>query len=118
MANEILVTSQMSFSKGSKSDEVGYASERITMNGDDFVRGTMSVSTTQTAIPLGAVGTCGLLWIRNNGTATVNLRMGSSGANVNSWKNGEGYWVRLAASTPYVVTASGTAEIEYAILED
>lgn len=118
MANEIVVTALMSFSKGGKSDEVGTASQRITMTGGNFIRGTMNVTTAAAAIPLGAVGTPGMCWIKNNGSVAVNIRAGSGGANVVSIKAGEESLFRLATATPYAVTASSSADIEYEILED
>ena len=121
MANEIVVTAVMSFSKGGKSDEVGTASQRITMTGGNFIRGTMNVTTAAAAIPLGAVSspaTPGMCWIKNNGSVAVNIRAGSGGANVVSIKAGEESLFRLATATPYAVTASSSADIEYEILED
>lgn len=108
-----------SFAKGDESfntDDLDLFAQQLTISGTKYVRFNQTVTTTPTALFLGAVSSCGLCCVKNRGSVAINIRSGSGGANVVQVPVGLGFCFFLATNTPYVVTGSSTAEIEGIIL--
>lgn len=120
MANELTLTSAVEFAKSLKyfnGEDFDLVVQRLDVSGTDYIRGTITASTSAQALPLGALATCGLMIGKNRGSVQVNLRPSSSGTTCTGWPAGIGYWCYLTSNTPYVISASSTAEFEYLILE-
>lgn len=119
MADEIKLSSLVSFAKGGRSAEFGLLGQEIDMAGTDYVRATQTIGTTAEALMTGDMGNCGVLCIKNlDATNFVNLRAGSGGADVAKIKAGECFTLRLATNTPFAIANTAPVEVEYLLLED
>lgn len=119
MANEITLSSMLSFLKGGRQDEFGEFGQELTMNGTDYVRATQTIGTSAEALAIGDIGTCGLIAIKNkDATNYVTIRAGSGGTDLVKLKPGECFPFRLATNTPYAIANTAPVEIEYLLLED
>lgn len=120
MANELLLNAAVQYDKSGLSFnglDFDLVAQQLTVSGTDFIRGTISASTASTALPIGNLGTLGLMIGKNRGAVAVNLRPSESGTTCTGFPAGIGYWCYLTSNTPYVVTGSSTAIFEYMILE-
>jgi hypothetical protein len=119
MADEIKLSSLLSFAKGGRSAEFGALGQEIDMAGTDYVRATQTIGTTAEALMTGDMTNCGVLCIKNlDPTNYVNLRAGSGGADLVKIKAGECFPLRLATNTPYAIANTAPVEVEYLLLEE
>ena len=65
MAKELTLTLNLAFNKSNISTSMASGTQQFTVSGTDYVRETMSVPTSATALPLGAVATPGYCVITN-----------------------------------------------------
>lgn len=120
MANELNLSAVMRYAdNGQELDSLDFdlIGQLLTVTGTDHVRGTITASTSAAALDLGSCASCGILVAKNRGSVAVNIRAGSGGTDVLTFPAGIGYWCYLATNTPYAVTGSSTAVLEYLILE-
>ena len=118
MANELTLTANLKFEKSTKSAEAGKAGLQIDVAGGDYIAKTQSVGTSQEAIVIGEITTPGYMFIRNlDGTNYVEIRDGSSGADVVKVRAGGVALFELATATPFAIANTSAVEIEYTIIE-
>lgn len=120
MANELALSCAFDFAKSGQSFnglDFDLVAQQLTVSGTDFIRGTITATTTPQALPIGNLGTLGFMVGKNRGAAQVNLRPSESGTTCTGWPAGIGYFCYLTSNTPYVVAASGTVVFEYMIAE-
>lgn len=121
MANELTVTSAISFTKaGVQIDKA--SSPQVSVSGTPYQGSVISVSTTEAALPLGNVSTLGYLWL-NNIDATNYIEVGvvvsATFYPVVRVNRGESAVFRLAQGiTPYVRAHTATSSLEYLLLPD
>ncbi len=119
MANEITISASLSFSKGGKTASAGRSGLQDDMTGSNYFQGTQTIGTSEEALNKGDIGTPGYIWVRNlDATNFVEIRAGSSAADVVKLMPGKMALFYLASSTPYAIADSGACEIEYLILEE
>ena len=120
MASELSLSVYASFAKSGQSfttDDLDLLGQTIDVSGSHYIRRTITATTTQAALDIGSITTCGLLIGVNRGAVAVNLRAGSGGTNTISFPAGKGFACYLATSAPYVITGSSTAVFEYILVE-
>lgn len=119
MANEITLTALLSFAKGSYSDDMGEANDRVTMSGTHFHHTKQTIATSATALSVGSVATPGYFAAKNHdATNYVELRSGSSGADVVRLNPGEICVFRWAAdATLYAIANTAAVELEFLLIE-
>jgi len=125
MADEISVSAALKFVLGAKSEDwsLGILTDDIT--GTNFAKLTQTINTaaTEEALDKGDVGTPGWILARNNSTASaeiVYIKTATGGTNLVELVPG-GYPVLFkfpaALTAPFIISASGTPEIEYLLIE-
>jgi hypothetical protein len=119
MANEISLSLTASFAKGALGASAALSSGFITMTGTNFSQGSLVTNTsTATAIPLGSIGTPGLLFIKNNDpTATVDFYPTNGGVASAKILAGSAIVVYCLGATPSVKAESGTPMISFLVME-
>lgn len=121
MADEITLTTSLSFVKGNYTATLaGATALAITMAGTKFVHNVQTIGNTEEAIDLGDLTAGGYFIAVNRDTAiTINIRRATGEGNFAELRAGESCVVRLEASmAPFAIAASGTADLEYLMLED
>lgn len=98
----------------------------ITLTGRDYIRRSQIIGSSAEALDVGEIGTAGWLFAYNTGkngvggavSDSINIRMGSGGADVVTIAAGEFAMFRLASNTPYAIASStNSPELRYLILE-
>lgn len=117
MANEIQYSFTLQFSKGGAADSKT-ASANVTVTGNDYVRGTQVVGTTDETISLGDIGTPGWCFLHNlDGTNYVEA--GPDGTNYFvKCKAGEYAMFRVGSAAVHVKANTASCSVEYMIIED
>jgi hypothetical protein len=94
----------------------------IPVSGDDFVGGTIRVSTTPKDLPLAEVTPGGVAAFRNMSKVAaevIHLRRTSSGPNIITLKPGEFFIFRLGlTAAPKIVSEEGTPLLRYFVSDD
>ena len=99
MANELKVTTGLSFEKGGAKSAVESSTKNITVSGTDYEKRVVEIGTTDETISLGDIGTVGFVHIKNlDGTNYVDF--GSDGTN---------YFVRCKATETAVFRCASAA---------
>lgn len=120
MANELFLNAAVEFAKSGQSfdaEDFDLVAQRLDVSGTKYIRGMITASMSAQALPIGNLGTLGLMVAKNRGSVAVNLRPSSTGATSITFPPGIGYPCYLSTSTPYVITVSSTAQLDYLILE-
>lgn len=120
MASEHVISVDGSFAKSGESwnsRDLDMLGQTSTVSGTNHHGGTATATTSVAPIDIGAVVTCGWLWLKNRGAWPIHLRIGSGGTNTIVFPAGIGYAVYLSASTPYVIAVGGSAKYEYKLFE-
>ena len=118
MANELTLTATLKFDKSTKSVDVGKTGLQLDVAGGDHITKTQSVGTSQEAIVIGEITTPGYIFVRNlDSTNYVEIRDGSSGADVVKVRAGGIALFELATATPFAIANTASCEIEYTIIE-
>jgi len=120
MANELTVTTSLSFAKGSvKSVGLADSGKQYDVTGTKYFAGVQNVGVSPEPLDLGDITTPGFIYIRNlDSTNYVDVRMGAAGADVVRVNAGESHLFRLSAATPYVTANTAAVDLEYFIVED
>lgn len=118
MANEITLRAELSFSKSGSAASRESGTLTFDMSGADFARLTQTIGTSEEALNIGDVTTCGYLWIKNkDATNFVELRPASSGDDMIKLGPGQVALFPLTTSTPYAIADTAACIVEYLLLE-
>lgn len=118
MANELTVTCTLEFLKSGIAATESLT-KTLTVTGSKYVRGVQAIGTSEEALGIGDLGTLGYcILINRDATNFVEVRMGSSAADVIKIKAGEFALFRMAGNTPYMIADTGTCNVEFIIIED
>lgn len=119
MAKELTTNGGMSFVKGKTEVRFGRSGVLIDVAGQNYIENVMSVPTSQTAIPLGSVGTPGFAIFENlDATNPVAIRAASNAADLIRINPGEVAGpFRLAAAAPLAIATSAAVRMRYLIVE-
>lgn len=123
MANEIALACSFRAYKSSVMSSAfsrAVAELLVTMSGNPWVAGTISVGTSAEAIPLGEVASLGWAFFLNkDATNFIKIRNGSGGADLLKLKAGEFAVGRLLdTAAPYAIADTAACLLEYAILSN
>lgn len=121
MANEITVSSTLSFAKGLLSAIMSIKDSQFLMTGTKYIRSSMAVPTTAggTAIPKGSIGTPGWFFIRNNDQVNfVTILSAAAGTVLLKLKPNEFAMGRFSVAAPAALSDTAICEIDYLIIED
>lgn len=121
VANEITLTASLSCYKPAvMSSAIGRSVTNLlfNMSGNLYTQDTMSVATSATVIPLGAVTAPHWAFFNNlDPTNFIKIRNGSGGADLIKLKPGECCFVPLLdTATPYAIADTGACLMEYLII--
>jgi len=118
MADELTVTTKVSFSKGGAVVSRSFT-DTVTITGDAFTHGVQSVGTSEEEIAQGAdVGTPGYVLIKNLDDTNY-VEVGSTtGVYDIKLKAGEAALYRHNSATVYALADTGACLVEYIIFED
>lgn len=121
MANEITVTSTLSYAKGNIAlKSLSVAGKTFNITGVNYVLGAQSIPTSATAIVLGNLTSLGWFMIKNNDAVNpVEIMVSTSGTHFAQIQAGEVFLGRFASAitAPAAIATGGTVDIEYLILE-
>lgn len=126
MANEITIKAYLSYAKSGQAivtrSNPTAAGDVLTQKSANFryVNRVQNIGSAAEAIGLGDVLNPGMCWMKNLGsTDTIEIRNGVAGADVIALELGEWALFRVAVSAVlWAISASGTNDLEYLILED
>ncbi len=115
MANEILVTALLSFTKGLLTDSLSLSLAHFDLSGHNFVHRTQTLDTTDTALDVADLSTPGIgLFINHSETNNVQIKDASAGNVVPLLKLGEPCLMRFDPSVTAPVAAAVGATISAA----
>jgi len=121
MANELTISFQnISFLKNSIAVNITNSVNplTVTINGVHHVYDQVSLTTGDTVISKGAVGTIGFIWVKNV-DATNNIQLSDDGTvYALMLKPGEYAYFRWNAAAFHAKATAGTPILQYAIFED
>lgn len=121
MANELQITTGYTYSKnGVGSYQRSQSGNNVSVNGNNFVDGVLSVTTSDTTIPLGPVsGALGWAWFKNlDAVNTINIKVAAAGTIILSLLPGEACCFRFGSgvTAPVAIAVGATSLMEYCIL--
>jgi len=121
MANEITVNlSSISYTKGNVVINITPTPSPAVLSatGLHSVHDTLSLSTSDTTLSKGNIGTMGWIYLKNLDN-TNNIQISDDGTvYAMMLKPGEYSWVRWNAAAIHAKATAGTPQLEYAIFED
>lgn len=118
MANEIQTSSNLTFSKNSSPSVNWSASASVTVTGNYYVSGVISVGTGDETIALGDIGTVGWVCLKNL-DATNFITAGADGSSYPiKLKAGEDCKLRWNGAAVHVKADTGACKAAYVIVED
>jgi hypothetical protein len=122
MADELTVSVSLLFNKSGKRVQFPRGGgQQHDVSGSDFVWKTQLVGASEEALVMGEVTTPGWIIVSNlDSTAYLSIRNATGTGNCVEVKASETQAFRLArtATAPFVISSSGTIEIEYCLIED
>ena len=119
MANELSISLTLGFSKSNISTTMTSGTQHFTVTGTDYVRQTMSVPTSVTALPLGGIATPGYCMITNRDTVNyVEVYTAVAGAAAIKLKPGEWAIFRFTTAAPAVKANTAAVRIDYLLIAD
>jgi hypothetical protein len=119
MANEGTVTVSLSFNKSSRSASLGKTGLQFDIDGLDYVKKTQNIGTTEEAINLGDITTPGYFVAVNRSTTyNIRIRPATAVADLIVLEPGDVCCFRMYASAPFCIAITGSAELEYLLIED
>lgn len=119
MADEITATCGLRISNGGPVFELQAIRQQLDMSGTECVHNIQSIGTTEEALALGDLASCGWAIFKNLDTTNfVSLRPGTGDDNFVKILPGEVSGpFRLATSTPYAIADTSSVRLEYIIAE-
>lgn len=118
MANELQINASLTFSPATTASFSSQANKQPTVAGTKAIKDVKAVTTSDTVLPLGDVGTVGYLMIRNL-DATNFVTLGTDGTNYGlKLKAGEFMLVRWNAAAIHAKADTATCEVELTIIND
>src|SRR4051812_16304682 len=119
MANELTLNLTVSFARLSILASMISGAKQFDVAGSDYVRSTMLVPTSVTALPLGSIGTAGYcMMVNRDATNYVEVYTAVAGAAAIKLKPGEWAVFRFATAAPAAKANTAAATVEYLIIED
>lgn len=122
MANELTLSSTLAFAKDSRRASVNHGSFNDTVAGTDYIQATQVVTTTQAALEKGNITTPGWFIGRNLSSTAgeiIHIRPATGGTNM--VEIGPGLEVQFkfssTATAPFVISATGSPELEFTLIE-
>lgn len=120
MANEITVTADLSYTDAeSVSAELERLAQTISAGSKKIMRGRMSVTTAELAIPLGSVLTLGWFMAKNvDPTNFIELRVATGSTKFAKLKAGEICLLRIGSgiTAPFAIADTATCDMEYLLI--
>jgi hypothetical protein len=118
MADELTVSGNVTFIKGSTSVSFGKTGLTFDVSGTKHVHVLHTVGTSEEALLKGDVATPGLLAIYNrDATNYATYRPASAGADTVKILPGEPAIFRCATTSPYLVANTAPVDLEYLLIE-
>lgn len=118
MADELTVSGNVTFIKGSTSVSFGKTGLTFDVTGTKHAHVLHTVGTSEEALLKGDVGTPGLLAIYNrDATNYATFRPASGGVDTVKILPGELAIFRCATSAPYLLANTGAVDLEYLLIE-
>ena len=123
MAEEITASASLSVDNGIVSAKLAKVGLSIDLAGSDFTHQTQAVSVSQAALDKGSIGTLGwFIGINRSTTAAeiIEIRPVDNGNDTVKIEPGEFACFRFGsdATSPFIISASGTPTLEYLLIED
>lgn len=117
--DEITLSASLGMKKNGVSESMQRLAEQFDMSGTDYFRGTQTIGTSEEALDIGDIGTCGYMLIVNlDEDNYVSIRPGSGTANlVKLDANGGMALFKLAMNTPHAIANTAACQVEYLLLE-
>jgi hypothetical protein len=119
MANELTITSSMSFQKEKAFASMGKGGVRVTVTGTKYVEIVQAIGTSEEALLLGDIASPGYMMVENlDATNFVEIRPGSGAADMIKIPplSFAGPFM-LATSTPYAIADTAECKIRYLLIE-
>ena len=117
MARELTLNLNVSFVKANINTTMTSGTQQFTVSGTDYVRETMSVPTSATALPLGAITTPGYCMITNkDATNYVDVLDAAAGNACIRLLPGEWAVFRFKTTAPAVQAHTAAVKIEYLLI--
>jgi hypothetical protein len=117
MAKELTINLTLGFNKSNISTTMTSGTQQFTVSGTDYVRETMSVPTSVTALPLGGVASPGYCMITNKDvTNYVDVYDSVSGNACIRLLPGEWAMFRFAGTAPAVKAHTAAVKIDFVLI--
>lgn len=118
MANELTLSASLKFEKSGRKVDFSKPGVQLDVAGTDFVFQTQTVGNSEEALDIGDVTSPGYILIYNNDASNfIEVRAGSSEADVVKVRAGGVALFELATATPYVIADTANVEILFALIE-
>ena len=119
MANEITVTTKLSFTKGGTTTSLEVSNLKVDVSGSRFIHNRQEIGTSEEAIDVGDLASVGyMLLVNRDATNFVEVRAGTGVADTIKLKPGESSLIRLVATAPFAIADTAAVELEYLLIED
>ncbi|KKM85346.1 hypothetical protein LCGC14_1289990 [marine sediment metagenome] len=122
MADEITVTTSLSFTKDSITESMSDTATTFDMATAKYVKAVQEIGLTEEAIVMGDVTTPGWAYFKNlDATNFLTIREATAKDDLVKLKAGEHVVLRLDstdATAPFAIADTGACKLEYLILED
>ena len=117
MANELTITLNMSYNKPPSSASFNSGTQQYTVVGSDFIRSSMTVPTSATAIPLGSVAVAGYVMIMNRDAVNyVDVYTAVAGTMFARLQPGYVALIPFGATAPAVQAHTASCKIDYLLI--
>lgn len=118
MANELTLTASCKFLKGDSDVLFNKSGILLDVSGDDYVRLTQNVGTTQEALNLGDLTTPGYILVFNRDTTNfVSIRPGTGENDLVKIPAGGIALFMIASSAPFIIADTAACIVEYLLIE-
>ena len=123
MANELIITASMSFTKGVYTASVPSGTYAITVTGTKYLKNVQNIGITIEALEVGDIVTPGFIYAINRDLTNYVELFDSNNDTLPAvafakLKAGEFCIVRLSTVAPYAKANTGAVNLEYLIIED
>jgi hypothetical protein len=119
MAKELTLNLSLGFTRLNISTSIQSGTTQLDVSGSDYVRQTMSVPTSATALPLGAITTPGYcMMINRDATNYVDVLDSTGGNACIRLKPGEVAVFRFSGTAPAVKGHTAATKIDYLLIAD
>lgn len=119
MADEITITTSLTFAKGTVSESLSDTSLTVDVSGTKYVKGVQNVGfASEEALDMGDITAPGYAYFRNlDATNFVEIRPGTGVVDLIKLLPGDVALLRLVATAPFVQADTAAVNLEYLIIE-